>query len=316
MIGVMRRPTAAVARSLPMTRATGLLLAAGTATISGISVFVNATAVKHVPDPAVFTTLKNAVALVGLVVLAGLAVRPADVRAIGRSDRIRMAVIGIVGGGLGFLLFFSGLALASAPTAAFIHKTMFIWVALMAGPVLGERLGWIPVAALGVLLAGQALILPPLGISWGIGETLIALATLLWAGEVILAKQVLARVRSPIVGVARLGIGLLVLLGFLVVTGRIAGIAALSGVGWAWVAITGLLLFGYVASWLAALRRAPATEVTSILVAGALVTGTLTAMSVGALPQPPMIGGFALVALAAVALAVAGTRRPLTTLDA
>jgi hypothetical protein len=100
------------------------------------------------------------------------------------------------------------------------------------------------------------------------------------------------------------------------VTGRIAGIAALSGVGWAWVAITGLLLFGYVASWLAALRRAPATEVTSILVAGALVTGTLTAMSVGALPQPPMIGGFALVALAAVALAVAGTRRPLTTLDA
>jgi hypothetical protein len=28
-----------------------------------------------------------------------------------------------------FLLFFSGLAMASAPTAAFIHKTMFIWVA-------------------------------------------------------------------------------------------------------------------------------------------------------------------------------------------
>jgi drug/metabolite transporter (DMT)-like permease len=316
MIGVMRRPTAAVARSLPMTRTTGLLLAAGTATISGISVFVNATAVKHVPDPAVFTTLKNTVALVGLVILAGLVVRPDDVRTIGRSDRVRMAIIGIVGGGLAFLLFFSGLALASAPTAAFIHKTMFIWVALMAGSVLGERLGWIPVAALGVLLAGQVLILPPLGISWGIGETMIALATLLWAGEVILAKQVLGRVRSPIVGVARLGIGLLVLVGFLAVTGRIAGIAALTGFGWAWVAITGLLLFGYVATWLAALRRAPATEVTSILVAGALVTGVLTAMSTGTVPQPPVIGGFALVTLAAVALAVIGTRRPLATLDA
>jgi drug/metabolite transporter (DMT)-like permease len=315
MIGVVRRPAAGVARSLPMTRTTGLLLAAGTATISGISVFVNATAVKHVPDPAVFTTLKNTVALVALVTLAGLTVRPSDVRDIRRSDRVRMTIIGIVGGGLAFLLFFSGLALASAPTAAFIHKTMFIWVALMAGPILGERLGWIPVAALGVLLAGQALILPPLGISWGVGETLIALATLLWTGEVILAKQVLGRVRSPIVGVARLGIGLLVLLGFLVVTGRIAGIAALTGLGWAWVTITGLLLFGYVATWLAALRRAPATEVTSILVAGALVTGTLTAMSVGALPQPPVIGGFALVALAAVALAVIGTRRPLATLD-
>jgi drug/metabolite transporter (DMT)-like permease len=316
MIDVSPGPATAAARPLPMTRTTGLLLAAGTATISGISVFINATAVKHVPDPAVFTTLKNTVALVALVTLAGLTVRPSDVRDIRRSDRVRMTIIGIVGGGLAFLLFFSGLALASAPTAAFIHKTMFIWVALMAGPVLGERLGWIPIAALGVLLAGQVMILPPLGISWGTGETLIALATLLWAGEVILAKQVLRRVRSPLVGVGRLGIGLLVLIGFLAVTGRIVGIAALSGTGWVWVAITGLLLFGYVATWFAALRRAPATEVTSILVAGALVTGTLTAISAGTLPQPPVIGGFVMVALAAVVLAVVGTRRPLAALDA
>ena len=53
--------------------------------------------------------------------------------------------------GIAFLLFFSGLAMASAPTAAFIHKTMFIWVALMAVPFLGERLGLVPVAALGAL---------------------------------------------------------------------------------------------------------------------------------------------------------------------
>jgi hypothetical protein len=51
-----------------------------------------------------------------------------------------------------------------------------------------------------VLLAGQILILPPLGITWGIGETMIALATVIWAVEVVLAKRVLGRVRSPIVG--------------------------------------------------------------------------------------------------------------------
>ncbi|MFL5641176.1 MAG: DMT family transporter, partial [Chloroflexota bacterium] len=252
--------------TLPRERSIGLILAAGTAVISGISVFVNASAVKAVPDPAVFTTLKNLVAVALLIGLAMAVVRPTEVRAISPRDRAMLALIGVLGGGVAFLLFFSGLAMASAPSAAFIHKTMFIWVALMAGPFLAERLGPAPIAALGVLLAGQLLILPPLGVTWGIGETLIAIATVIWALEVVLAKRVLGRVRSPIVGVARLGIGLIVLVGFLLATGRIAGIAELGAAGWSSVAVTGVLLAGYVGTWMAALRRAPATEVTSILV--------------------------------------------------
>jgi drug/metabolite transporter (DMT)-like permease len=65
-----------------------------------------------------------------------------------------------------------------------------------------------------------------------------------------------------------------------------------------------------VATWLAALRRAPASEVTSILVVGAVVTGALTAFARGAAPEPLTTGGYALVALAVVALVVLGTRRP------
>jgi drug/metabolite transporter (DMT)-like permease len=155
--------------ALPRERNIGLILAAGTAVISGISVFVNATAVKAVPDPAVFTTLKNLIAVAILFGLAMAVVRPAEVRGISGRDRSMLGAIGVLGGGVAFLLFFSGLAMASAPTAAFIHKTMFIWVALMAGPFLTERLGPAPIAALGLLLAGQILILPPLGITWGTG---------------------------------------------------------------------------------------------------------------------------------------------------
>lgn len=301
-----------VGRSLPRTVGTGLALALATATISGVSVFVNATAAKAVPDAVVFTTLKNVIAALGLIGLAALTVRSSDLARVTRRDAAVLTVIGLVGGGLAFLLFFSGLAMASAPSAAFIHKTMFLWVALMAGPFLGERLGWAPVAALAVLLVGQAVILPPLGIAWGTGETLIALATLLWSVEVILARRVLGRVRSPIVGVARLGIGLVVLVGYLVVTGRLAGIAALDGAAWGWIGLTGLLLTGYVATWLAALRRAPATQVTSILVVGALITAALTAVSRGALPGPVALGGYALVALGVaglVGLGLGGGRR-------
>jgi drug/metabolite transporter (DMT)-like permease len=295
--------------TLPRDRTIGLLLALGTASISGVAVFLNASAVKAVPDPAVFTTLKNLVAVAILVALAAAVVRPQEVRGIGRVDRLTLAVIGILGGGVAFLLFFSGLAMASAPSAAFIHKTMVIWVALMAGPFLGERLGLAPILALGVLIAGQALILPPLGISWGIGETLIALATLIWAVEVVLAKRVLGRVRSPIVGVARLGIGLVVLVGYLILTGRVAGIAALDGAAWTWIAVTGLLLAGYVGTWMAALRRAPASEVTSVLVVGAVITAALTAITRGTLPEPVASTGYALVLMAVGALILIG-RRP------
>jgi drug/metabolite transporter (DMT)-like permease len=291
-----------LAATLPRERSIGLMLAAGTAVISGISVFVNATAVKAVPDPAVFTTLKNLVAVAVLVLVAAAVVRPAEVRAISRGDRSTLAAIGVFGGGVAFLLFFSGLAMASAPTAAFIHKTMFIWVALMAGPFLAERLGPAPIAALAVLLAGQILILPPLGITWGTGETMIAFATLIWAVEVVLAKRVLGRVRSPIVGVARLGIGLVVLTGFLLVTGRISGIAQLGATGWIWIAATGLLLAGYVGTWMAALRRAPATEVTSMLVLGALITAGLTAVSRGTVPEPVATTGYLLALLGVAAL--------------
>ncbi|HET7169247.1 MAG TPA: DMT family transporter [Candidatus Limnocylindrales bacterium] len=293
----------------PSTVGAGLLLAGATALISGLSVFVNASAVKAVPDPAVFTTLKNAVAAIVLLGLATAVVRPSDIGAIGRRDWGWLTAIGVIGGGIPFLLFFSGLAMASAPSAAFIHKTMFIWVALMAGPVLGERLGLAPIAALGVLLVGQALILPPLGIAWGLGETLIALATLLWAVEVIIARRVLGRVRSPIVGVARLGIGLIVLVGYLVVSGRLAGIATLDGAAWAWVVITGGLLSGYVATWLAALRRAPASQVSAMLVLGAVITGLLTTVSKGVLPDTTIVGGYALIALAVAAIAWIGLRR-------
>ncbi|HEY7701956.1 MAG TPA: DMT family transporter [Candidatus Limnocylindrales bacterium] len=302
--------------ALPRERAIGLLLAAGTATISGLAVFVNATAVKAVPDPAVFTTLKNLVAVAALIVLAAAVVRPTDVASIGRADRATLVVIGLLGGGVAFLLFFSGLAMASAPSAAFIHKTMFIWVALMAGPFLAERLGLAPILALGVLLAGQVLILPPLGITWGSGETLIAVATLIWAVEVVLAKRVLGRVRSPIVGVARLGIGLLVLFGFLVATGRIAGIASLGATGWMWVAVTGVLLAGYVGTWMAALRRAPATEVTSILVLGAIITAALTTLSRGSVPEPVTTTGYLLALLGVSALILARRTRDVAPITA
>lgn len=280
----------------------GVLLAVATAVISGVSIFVNGLAVKQLPDPAVYTTLKNGVAALILLGLAAATVRPATIRAIPRRSWGWLAVIGIVGGSLPFLLFFGGLAQASAPSAAFIHKTLFIWVALLAVPLLGERLGLAQLGALAVLLVGQAMILTPAGVTWGVGETMIAAATLLWAVETIIARRVLRSVPAGVVGAGRLAIGMVVLTGYLAATGSLGGVAALSGTQWGWVLLTGALLSGYVATWFAALQRAPASLVTAILVLGAPVTAGLQALQTGAIPPIPVLTGQVLVLLAGGAL--------------
>jgi drug/metabolite transporter (DMT)-like permease len=295
--------------TVPQTFAWGIGLALVTALISGVSIFVNGFAVKQLPDAAVFTTLKNGVAAVLLIALAAAAVRPADLRSVSRRSWGWLLVIGIVGGSVPFVLFFSGLAQASAPSAAFIQKTLFIWVAILAVPLLGERLGGLQVVALGVLLAGQALILAPVGIAWGPGETMIAAATLLWAVEAILAKRVLRSVPAPIVGAARLGFGLVVLVGYLGLSGKLGIVAALSAEQWRWALITGLLLTGYVATWFAALKRAPASVVTAVLVVGAPVTAGLQAIQTGTVVVGPVAIGQLLVLVAGAALVATALRR-------
>jgi drug/metabolite transporter (DMT)-like permease len=294
---------------IPVTLRWGVLLAFGVALISGISVFVNGFAVKQLPDAAVYTTLKNGVAALILVGFALAVVPRAQVRALDRRSWTWMTVIGIIGGSIPFVLFFSGLAIASAPTAAFIHKTLFVWVVLLAVPFLGERLGWFPIAALGVLFAGQFLAAPPTGVTWGSGETMILAATLLWAVEVVVARRLLlGEVPSPVLGAARLGIGLIVLVAYLAVTGRLSVVATLTATQWAWGLGTGALLAAYVGTWLAALRRAPATVVASVLVLGAPITAVLGSIANGTLPAPTALAGQAVITMAVGAVAILALR--------
>jgi drug/metabolite transporter (DMT)-like permease len=295
--------------------ATGVVLAIGAALISGLAIYLNAFAVKQLPDAAVYTTLKNAVAA-AILIAAALAFGAArDMRRIERNSWPAVVLVGVVGGGIPFILFFVGLAQASAPSAAFIQKTLFVWVALLAVPFLGERLGLVPIGALAVLLAGQALVLPPTGMRWGMGETLILIATLMWSVETILVKHLLAAVPAQVMAALRMGIGLIFLVGYLALAGKLSIVVGLNGAQWSWALLTGVILAAYVATWFAALRRAPASVVASVLVLGAVVTGTLTAVSKGATPNPAVVGGYVLIVVAAGSIAAWSIRSAGRALD-
>jgi drug/metabolite transporter (DMT)-like permease len=253
----------------------GMAWALGTAVISGVSVYVNKFGVAQVSDPFIYTTVKNSLVVIGLAAIGlGLA-RWREMRAFTPRQWAGWMALGLVGGGVPFLLFFQGLASASAPSAALIHKTLFLWVALLAMPLLGERLGGWQAAGLAVLGVGVFLMQVPQRWGWGMGETLILAATLLWAVETIIARKVLAGISAGTAALGRMGVGALVMWGFLAVTGRAGPALALTGTQWLWVAATAVFLLAYVWTWYQALRVAPASLVTSVLVLGAVITTLL-----------------------------------------
>jgi drug/metabolite transporter (DMT)-like permease len=191
--------------------------------------------------------------------------------------------VAVVGGSVPFVLFFEGLARAEATQAAFIHKTLVVWVALLAVPLLRERFGPPHALAVVLLLAGQAWIAGEAGtVVFGTGEAMILAATLLWAVEVVFVKHLLASLAPRTLAAARMGLGTVVLVGWVVVTGKAGDLAGLGGEQWQWVLLTGLLLTAYVATWYAALALAQAVDVTAVLVFGAVVTAVVARAADGA----------------------------------
>lgn len=265
------------------TRRRGLLLAAATAVISGFAVFLNGYAVKvwsPAGDATTYTTVKNLVAaLIIGAFAAGMAMRRSPERAgipAGRRQRLDLAAIAIVGGSLPFVLFFEGLARADSAQAALIHKTLVIWVGVLAVVVLRERIGWPHVTAIGLLVWGQVMISGgPGALAFGTGELMILGATLLWALEVVLAKRILEDVSPTTVAGARMLGGSVVLVLWALVRGATLDWAGVTSTQWLWVVATGVFLSGYVLTWFAALSRAPAIDVTAVLVAGAVITAML-----------------------------------------
>jgi drug/metabolite transporter (DMT)-like permease len=267
---------------IPLTRGGGAAFALAAASVSGLSIFLNEYALQHAPDAAAYTTAKNlvAAALLGAIALTSMRGQVgATVRALSRGALLAVLLIGMLGGGVAFALFFEGLRHTSATDAAFIQKTLIVWVAIAAVPLLKERLGPGHVAAIVLLLLGQLLLVGsvvPLGPRSG-GEVMILVATLLWSGEIIVARILLRSLPSQLLAAARMLIGTAFLLVFLWITGQGHGLAALGAAGWGWALLTGVLLTLYVSTWLAALSRAPAIDVTALLVAGAFITALLDA---------------------------------------
>ena len=138
---------------------------------------------------------------------------------------------------------------------------------------------------------------------------MVLAATLLWSVEVVIAKRVLDSTSASVGAAGRMGVGAVLMLGYVVTTGRVGDLVGLSAVQWAWGLGTGALLFAYVMTWYAALKRAPAVTVTSVLTVGAPITALLSAIAGGGLSDLGQTIGYLMVTIAVGVLVWAGSPR-------
>ena len=263
-------------------RTRGVMLALVTAVISGVAVFVNKYAVGAITPPLVFTATKNSI--VGLVIVSLLLMtrKVGLLKKLKKDEIIKLVAIAVVGGAIPFYLFFTGLSQISAINGALIHKSLVLWVALLAIPLLKERLSLWQVAAVGLLFSSNLVVGGFSGFVFIQGELMVLVATMLWAVENVIAKKVLATVDPDIVTGARMGLGSVILLVAAQVKypGALLQVTAMNSMQWVWMVLTVVTLLGYTMSWYRALRVAPATLVTSVLVLATLVTNMLSAIFV------------------------------------
>ena len=144
---------------------------------------------------------------------------------------------------------------------------------------LHERFNARVAVAAALLLAGNLLLLSLTTPILNDGVLYVVAATGLWAVEYTISKRTLRDLPSATVALGRMGFGAVFLLGYLGVTAQVASLGALSGSQWAWVGISAVLLFGFVATWYAGLKRVPLGTATSVLVAGFPATWALSRAS-------------------------------------
>jgi drug/metabolite transporter (DMT)-like permease len=252
---------------------TGLLLVLMTAIISGFSVYVNKFGVKET-NPYVFTFVKNSIAALPFLFLAIPAYR--QLKKLEIKEKVLFYLIAVVGGSIPFLLFFKGLSMATAGNANFIHKTMFIYIALFSIYFLKEKLNAIAYAGIAVLMAGSIMFFKIQPSKLGIGELYILLATLLWTAEILISKKLLSKVSANLVSVSRMFLGSILIFAYLLISGQAGMLLKLNTHQWSWLLIGGAFLFGYVITFYHGLKRLSAAEASAVITLAVPITTILT----------------------------------------
>lgn len=259
----------------------GIQLALCAAVISGFSVFINGIAVSSV-DPSIYTTLKGVLsfAIIGCVLL--MAGQAKEIRSLSRKQWGTLILIGLIGGSVPFLMFFTGLKLGGAAVSSFIYRSLFIFAGVFGFLILKERPQPRDIAAGLILLAGNAILVSG-SLGMGLGQWLVLGATVLWALEYTISRKAISDIHPRIVMAGRMFFGSLALIAFLALNGSLGAVLSIAAEPMAlmWLTLTSCILAAFLIAWYSALKRLPVLKAASIFCLGGVVTAGLNLAFLG-----------------------------------
>lgn len=277
----------------------GIALAYLTALVSGISVFANSFGVVTL-DATAYTLVKNALvaAILAAVCLSLGSWR--EILSLDRRQKLYLAFSGIVGGGIAFALFFSGLAQVSGAEGSFLYRLLFVFAAIIGVLALKERFTWKTAAGASAILAGNFLLLGSSALSLSGGALAVLAAAALWAAEYAVSKKALETLSPSTVAAARMGIGAVVLLGILVLQGKTGALLSISAESLGWIAVATGFLVLFTTLWYSALKQTSLISATAAFTLGGPVSALLSLAFAGKALLATQAAGFLLLAAGAV----------------
>tara|TARA_Y100000310_G_C20548870_1_gene747005 strand:- start:171 stop:1067 length:897 start_codon:yes stop_codon:yes gene_type:complete len=277
----------------------GVLLVLLTAIISGFSIFLNKFGVQGI-NPYIFTFAKNTLVAIFLLSIILFTTQYKKIVKLKPKQWLQLSFVGLLGGSIPFLLFFKGLQLTSGASSSFIHKTMFIFAAILALTFLKEKLNKIVILSAILLLIGNFFLLKLTAFTFTTGELLILIATIFWASEFTLSKHLLKTISANIVAFGRMFFGSIFILIYLTFTNQIQTITTTTFSQFSWIVITSLFLLFYVLTWYNGLKQVKLTTATCILLLGSPITTLLSFIFLDAIITLEQVFGITLISLGVI----------------
>ncbi|MEK7078935.1 MAG: EamA family transporter, partial [Patescibacteria group bacterium] len=108
----------------------GIILAFLTAIISGFAIFYSKISVAKI-DPLILATTRNSLVGIFFIIYFLATNNLKRLLKLTKKELVLLLGIGVIGGSIPFYLFFTGIKLIGAQSANIIHKSLFIWVAIL-----------------------------------------------------------------------------------------------------------------------------------------------------------------------------------------
>ncbi len=288
----------------------GYTFAVLNAIISGFAIYINSIGVKLFQSSTLYTTLKNAV--VGLALLMPVFFIQSNREQLRRLTGKQWGLLGLIaltGGSISYALSFRGLQIATPVTSALVDHTQFLMVGLLAALFLRERFGPAVWLALAILFIGLSLGVQVNQVRLDAGLPYLIGGTALTAIDFVIIKYALRDVATWTVMLFKMAVGALILTALTASTGAFAEVSRLSMIQWGFVMVTGLILLAFTITVILGLRHASATGVTAISAASPIITTLLVVTFQHTPVTSARLLGLGLILVAAIIVATVAQRQ-------